>query len=171
MTTGSPGGLDAFAPNAKKIHIDIDPSSINKNVRVDIPIIGDVGHILEDMIKIWKSTQATPDKAALKAWWNQIEEWRKKDSLKFDTTSELIKPQYAISRLYKHSKGRDTFITTEVGQHQMWAAQHFGFREAESLDDLGRARHHGLRSARGDRCASGAPGCAGGRHFGRSVDS
>ena len=121
------GRLDAFAPNAKKIHIDIDPSSINKNVRVDIPIIGDVGHILEDMIKIWKSTQATPDKAALKAWWNQIEEWRKKDSLKFDTTSELIKPQYAISRLYKHSKGRDTFITTEVGQHQMWAAQHFGF--------------------------------------------
>ena len=121
------GRLDAFAPNAKKIHIDIDPSSINKNVRVDIPIIGDVGHILEDMIKIWKSTQASPDKTALKAWWKQIEEWRSKDSLKFDTTSELIKPQYAIERLYEHSKGRDTFITTEVGQHQMWAAQHFGF--------------------------------------------
>ena len=125
------GRLDAFAPGAKKIHIDIDPSSINKNVKVDIPIVGDVGHVLEDMIKIWKSTQASPDKKALAAWWKQIDEWRKRDSLKFEQSGPLIKPQYAIKRLYEATKqrGGETFITTEVGQHQMWAAQHFGFEK------------------------------------------
>ena len=121
------GRLDAFAPGAKKIHIDIDPSSINKNVKVDVPIVGDVGHVLEDMIKVWNATQARPDKKALAAWWKQIDDWRAIDSLKFDQSGELIKPQYAIKRLYELSKGRDNYITTEVGQHQMWAAQYFGF--------------------------------------------
>jgi len=121
------GRLDAFAPHAKKIHIDIDPSSINKNVKVDIPIVGDVGHVLEDMHKVWKAKQSTPDKKALSAWWNQIEAWRGKDSLKFDQSGDIIKPQYAIKRLYDLSKDMDPYITTEVGQHQMWAAQFFGF--------------------------------------------
>lgn len=123
------GRLDAFAPNAKKIHIDIDPSSINKNVKVDIPIVGDVGHVLEDMIKVWKSSQAKPDAAALKKWWSQIEEWRSIDCLKYDQSGDIIKPQHAIKRLYELTKDQDTYITTEVGQHQMWAAQYYGFEK------------------------------------------
>lgn len=121
------GLLSAFAPNSKKIHIDIDPSSINKNVAVDLPIVGDVGHVLEDMLKVWKSTQAKSDARALEAWWKEINDWRKINCLAFDQGSEIIKPQYAIRRLYELTRGRETFITTEVGQHQMWAAQHFGF--------------------------------------------
>lgn len=121
------GLLSAFAPNSKKIHIDIDPSSINKNVAVDLPIVGDVGHVLEDMLKVWKSTQAKSDAKALEAWWKEINDWRKINCLAFDQGSEIIKPQYAIRRLYELTRGRETFITTEVGQHQMWAAQHFGF--------------------------------------------
>jgi acetolactate synthase-1/2/3 large subunit len=123
------GRLDAFAPHAKKIHIDIDPSSINKNVKVDIPIIGDIGHVLEDMIKVWKSTQAKPDAAALKKWWEQIAEWKSIDCLKYDQSGDIIKPQHAIQRLYDLTKDQDTFITTEVGQHQMWAAQYYGFEK------------------------------------------
>ncbi|MEK9752295.1 MAG: acetolactate synthase 3 large subunit [Rhodospirillaceae bacterium] len=123
------GRLDAFAPDAFKIHIDIDPSSINKNVPVDIPIVGDVGHVLEDMIKVWRSSQAKLDAKALKAWWAKIEEWRAVDCLKFKQDSDIIKPQYAIQRLYELTKKdkRDVYISTEVGQHQMWAAQYFGF--------------------------------------------
>ena len=123
------GRLDAFAPNAKKIHIDIDPSSINKNVPVDVPIVGDVGHVLEDMIKVWRSSQSKLDAKALKAWWSQIEEWRAIDCLKFNQSGDIIKPQYAIKRLYELTKKdkRDVYISTEVGQHQMWAAQYFGF--------------------------------------------
>lgn len=121
------GLLSAFAPNSKKIHIDIDPSSINKNVAVDLPIIGDVAHVLEDMLKIWKSTQAKSDAKALEVWWKQINDWRKINCLAFEQGSEIIKPQYAIRRLYELTRGRETYITTEVGQHQMWAAQHFGF--------------------------------------------
>ena len=124
------GRLDAFAPNSKKIHIDIDPSSINKNVPVDIGIVGDVGHVLEDMIKVWKTSQARMNQAALDKWWEQITEWRAVDCLKFTQTDEVIKPQRAIRSLYEQVKGRDdVFITTEVGQHQMWAAQHFGFEK------------------------------------------
>lgn len=123
------GRLDAFAPNAKKIHIDIDPSSINKNVKVDIPIIGDIAHVLEDMIKIWKSTQPKPDAAALKQWWEQIAKWRSIDCLKYDQSGDIIKPQHAIQRLYDLTKDQDTFITTEVGQHQMWAAQYYRFEK------------------------------------------
>ncbi len=121
------GRLNAFSPNSKKIHIDIDPSSINKTVRVDVPIVGDVATVLRVMIQRWKQRSLTIDAPALKLWWGQIEEWRRRQSLRFDQRGEVIKPQHAIRRLYELSKGRDTFITTEVGQHQMWAAQHFGF--------------------------------------------
>ena len=123
------GRLDAFAPDAKIIHIDIDPSSINKNVKVDVPIVGDVAHVLEDMTKIWKSTQASPNKKALSAWWKQIDEWRAVDSLKYTQGTEIIKPQHVIQRLSDLTKGMDSYITTEVGQHQMWAAQYFDFDE------------------------------------------
>ncbi len=124
------GRLDAFSPNSKKIHIDIDPSSINKNVKVDVPIVGDIGHVLEDMIKVWKSSQAKPDQRALKTWWKQIEEWKSVDCLKYVQPKDKIKPQYAIERLYEQTKERgDVFITTEVGQHQMWAAQYFRFEK------------------------------------------
>ncbi len=121
------GRLDAFAPDAKKIHIDIDPSSINKNVRVDVPITGDVAYVLEDLIKIWKSGQSRVDGKALGGWWAQIAEWRAVKSLDFKQSGTLIKPQHAIRRLYEATKDRETYITTEVGQHQMWAAQHFPF--------------------------------------------
>ena len=124
------GRLDAFSPGSKKIHIDIDPSSINKNVAVDVAIVGDVGHVLEDMIKVWKSSQAKPDQKALKAWWKRIDEWRAKNCLKFEQKGKIIKPQYAIQRLYEKTKNLgDVYITTEVGQHQMWAAQFYGFEE------------------------------------------
>jgi acetolactate synthase I/II/III large subunit len=123
------GRIDAFAPGAKKIHIDIDPSSINKNVKVDIPIIGDCAHVLEDMLRLWRSSAAVADAAALKAWWAQIEKWRGRKSLAYKSSSDIIKPQYAIERLYAATRGRDVYITTEVGQHQMWAAQFFRFEE------------------------------------------
>jgi len=123
------GRLDAFAPNAKKIHVDIDPSSINKNVKVDVPIIGDVGYVIEDMIRLWRSSAAQPDKAALKEWWDRIEAWRARDCLRYRPNDDVIMPQYAIQRLHALTKDRDTYITTEVGQHQMWAAQFYGFEE------------------------------------------
>ena len=120
------GRLNAFSPNSKKIHIDIDPSSINKNVRTDVAILGDVGHVLEDMVRLWRASVKT-DKAALQPWWEQIERWRSRDSLAFKNSDDVIMPQYAIQRLYELTKNRETYITTEVGQHQMWAAQHYGF--------------------------------------------
>ncbi|WP_011580827.1 MULTISPECIES: acetolactate synthase 3 large subunit [Chelativorans] len=120
------GRLDAFSPNSRKIHVDVDPSSINKNVRVDIPIIGDAGRVLEDMVRLWRAS-ANADKAALKPWWEQINRWRARQSLAYKTNSDVIMPQYAVERLYELTKGRDVYVTTEVGQHQMWAAQHFGF--------------------------------------------
>ena len=123
------GRLDAFSPGSTKIHIDVDPSSINKNVHVDIPIIGDCAHVLEDMIRVWKARSAEPDKKALDAWWGQIAEWRGRDCLKYAQDDDVIMPQYAIQRLYELTKDRDTYITTEVGQHQMWAAQFYGFEE------------------------------------------
>jgi acetolactate synthase-1/2/3 large subunit len=123
------GRLDAFAPHSKKIHIDIDPSSINKNVKVDIGIIGDCAHVLDDMLRQWRAASAKPDAAALHAWWTQIERWRGRKSLAYRRSDEIIKPQYAIERLFALTRGRDVYITTEVGQHQMWAAQFFGFEE------------------------------------------
>ena len=124
------GVLSEFSPNSKKIHIDIDPSSINKNVPVDVPIVGDVANVLEDMIEMWKSSKAKPDQKALKSWWKQIDEWRAQDCLKFVQKGDVIKPQYAIQRLYEATKNLDeVYITTEVGQHQMWAAQFYGFEK------------------------------------------
>jgi acetolactate synthase I/II/III large subunit len=122
------GRLDAFSPDSVKIHIDIDPSSINKNVHVDLGIVGDVGHVLEDMIKLWKSGQNRADEKSMKSWWKIINKWRERKSLDYDRASKIIKPQYAIERLYELTKKKnEVYITTEVGQHQMWAAQHFHF--------------------------------------------
>ena len=124
------GLLSEFSPESKKIHIDIDPSSINKNVHVDVPIVGDVGNVLGEMLKVWKASQAKPDQKALKAWWKEIDDWRAKDCLKFVQKGNVIKPQYAIQRLYEKTKNLDdVYITTEVGQHQMWAAQFYGFEK------------------------------------------
>jgi len=123
------GRLDAFSPGSKKIHIDIDPSSINKNVRVDIPIIGDVAHVLEEMVSVWRRRAPEIDQTALKAWWKQIGTWRGRNSLSYKDRSDVIMPQYAVQRLYELTKDKDTYITTEVGQHQMWAAQHYHFED------------------------------------------
>ena len=120
------GRLDAFSPNSKKIHIDIDASSISKNVRADIGIVGDAGSVLTDMIAVWKQSFATPN---LTDWWKQIAVWRARNSFAYRADSKLIKPQFAVERLYAATKGHDTYITTEVGQHQMWAAQYFPFLE------------------------------------------
>ncbi len=123
------GRLDAFAPRATKIHVDIDASSINKNVAVDLPIVGDVAKVVADMLRLWKRKQPRIDRKALDKWWRQIEAWRAVDCLKYETSDEVIKPQLAIERLYQMTKGRDTYITTEVGQHQMWAAQFYRFEK------------------------------------------
>ena len=123
------GRLDAFSPGSRKIHVDIDPSSINKNVKVDLPIVGDCAHVLEDMLQVWRAAKPHLDKPVLKAWWDQIEKWRAKKSLAFRTSKDIIKPQYAIQRLFELTRDRDTYITTEVGQHQMWAAQFYQFQE------------------------------------------
>ena len=123
------GLLSEFSPGSKKIHVDIDPSSINKNVQVDLPIIGDCASVLSDMIKVWKETKPKQNKKALSAWWSGIEKWRKRDCLRYDKTKPIIKPQYALERLYKLTKDHDTYITTEVGQHQMWAAQFYKFEQ------------------------------------------
>ncbi len=123
------GRLADFAPNSQKIHIDIDPSSINKNVAVDLPIVGDVGAVLDQMLRAWKAKNLKTNQKALKAWWAEINEWRKKDCLKYKQAGDIIKPQFAIERLYEHTKDLDCYITTEVGQHQMWAAQFYKFEE------------------------------------------
>lgn len=123
------GRLNAFSPNSKKIHIDIDPSSINKSVRVDVPIIGDVAHVLEDIVRQFRASDKKPEKQAIGAWWEQIDRWRARNSLAYAPNKDVIMPQYAIQRLYELTKDRKTYITTEVGQHQMWAAQFYGFEE------------------------------------------
>ena len=123
------GRLDAFSPKSRKAHIDIDPSSINKVIRVDMPIIGDVGHVLEDILKVWKARGRKVNKEGLQKWWNQIEQWRAVDCLKYKPSEKSIRPQYAIDRLEQLTKGYDRYITTEVGQHQMWAAQYLGFED------------------------------------------
>ena len=123
------GRLDAFSPKSRKAHIDIDPSSINKVIRVDMPIIGDVGHVLEDILKVWKARGRKVNKEGLQKWWHQIEQWRAVDCLKYKPSEKTIRPQYAIDRLEQLTKGYDRYITTEVGQHQMWAAQYLGFED------------------------------------------
>lgn len=121
------GRLDAFSPNSKKIHIDVDPSSINKVVRVDVPIIGDAGEALKSLLDGWKGTQHR--RTDLTGWWQEIDHWRAKKSFSYAEDREQIKPQYAIERLHALTKDKKTYITTEVGQHQMWAAQFYGFEE------------------------------------------
>ena len=123
------GRLDAFSPGSTKIHIDIDPSSINKVVKVDLGIVGDCASVLDDMVRVWRSEGHRSNRAALSAWWERIDGWRRRNSLGFTDSKTVIKPQHAIRRLYALTKDRDTYITTEVGQHQMWAAQHYGFEE------------------------------------------
>ncbi|MBV2360885.1 acetolactate synthase 3 large subunit [Thalassococcus sp. CAU 1522] len=123
------GRLDAFSPRSKKAHIDIDPSSINKVVKTDIPIVGDVGHVLEDVLKLWKSRGRKVNREALSKWWAQIEDWKKVDCLHFKPSEKSIKPQHAVARLEALTKDRDRYICTEVGQHQMWAAQYLTFED------------------------------------------
>ncbi len=120
------GNVEKFCPTAKIIHVDVDPASISKNVKVDVPIVGSVSSVLKDMLKVLKEGDGKPDQAALKEWWKQINEWRSMDCLKYDHSSELIKPQYVVETLYKVTKG-DAFVTSDVGQHQMWAAQFYKF--------------------------------------------
>ncbi|MBI1868704.1 MAG: acetolactate synthase 3 large subunit [Methylocystis sp.] len=123
------GRLDAFSPGSQKIHIDIDRSSINKNVKVDLAIVGDCAHVLEAMVRLWRAEAMHADKHPLDEWWRQIDAWRARKSLAYRNSDKVIKPQYAVQRLYALTKDRDCFITTEVGQHQMWAAQHYHFEE------------------------------------------
>ncbi|MBP1150978.1 MULTISPECIES: acetolactate synthase 3 large subunit [unclassified Methylocaldum] len=120
------GKLSQFCPHAKIIHIDIDPASISKTVRVDVPIVGEVGPVLDDMIEILGSSEKRADEDALTAWWDQIARWQSLDCLRYDRNSPLIKPQYVIEQLYEVTNG-DAFVTSDVGQHQMWTAQFYKF--------------------------------------------
>ena len=120
------GIIAQFCPQAKVIHIDVDPSSISKNVRVDIPVVGEVKAVLADMIELVKASDEKPDAEALAQWWKQIDTWRALDSLGFDRKADVIKPQYVVEQLWEMTKG-DAFITSDVGQHQMWAAQFYKF--------------------------------------------
>ncbi|WP_431271053.1 acetolactate synthase 3 large subunit [Dankookia sp. P2] len=123
------GRLNAFSPNSKKIHADIDPSSINKNVKVDVAVVGDAARVLAALVEAWREDGAAQDREAMAGWWRQIEEWRGTRCLQYRQEGSIIKPQHAVKRLYEITRemGRETYITTEVGQHQMWAAQYFGF--------------------------------------------
>jgi len=120
------GDVKQFCPGAKIIHIDIDPSSISKNVRVDVPIVGDIRHVLADMNRVIEASGKRPDEAALRRWWEQIEQWRAKDCLRYDRNSALIKPQFVIEKLWEVTGG-DAFVTSDVGQHQMFTAQFYKF--------------------------------------------
>ena len=123
------GRIDAFSPKSVKAHIDIDPSSINKVIKADIPIVGDVGHVLEDVLKVWKSRGRKVNREAVAKWWTQIHDWASINCLKFTQSGKTIKPQHALTRLEALTKDHDRYICTEVGQHQMWAAQYLGFED------------------------------------------
>jgi acetolactate synthase-1/2/3 large subunit len=123
------GSPEHFAREQRKIiHVDVDPSSISKRVKVDVPIVGDVLSVLEDMVKLVKADRHRPDGAALTAWWTQIELWRSKDCLRYNRKSNIIKPQFVVEKLWEVTKG-NAFVTSDVGQHQMWAAQFYRFEE------------------------------------------
>ena len=122
------GNLEKFCPDATIIHVDVDPASISKNVRVDVPIVGEVVQVLNDFNQALEQTDRTPNASALEKWWNQIEEWRSQDCLKFDRDSEIIKPQFVIEKMHEITNG-EAFVTSDVGQHQMFAAQYYGFDE------------------------------------------
>ena len=126
------GKIDEFSPKSKKVHIDIDPSSINKIVKVDLSIVGDVAEVINSTIKNLKKKNLNLEKSnkqKISKWWEQIQKWRTKQSLNFINSDNIIKPQFAVQRLYELTKNTDTYITTEVGQHQMWAAQHYKFNK------------------------------------------
>ena len=126
------GKVDEFSPHSKKIHIDIDPSSINKNVKVDLAVVGDVKKVLKLLVKTFKKKNPNFEKSnkqKISKWWSQIQKWRTKNSLNFINSTKVIKPQHAVQRLYELTKDKDVFVTTEVGQHQMWAAQHYKFNK------------------------------------------
>ena len=126
------GKIDEFSPKSKKVHIDIDPSSINKIIKVDLAIVGDVADVIRSTSKTLKNKNLNlqkSNKQKISKWWQQIQKWRTKQSLNFINSDKIIKPQYAVQRLYELTKDQDTFITTEVGQHQMWAAQHYKFNK------------------------------------------
>ncbi|SEQ38706.1 acetolactate synthase, large subunit [Faunimonas pinastri] len=122
------GRTDAFSPGSRKIHIDVDPSSINKNIRVDLPIVGDAGQIMSEIQRVWREEGLRP-RQELADWWTQIAKWRARKSLSYKKSDDVIMPQYAVQRLYELTRGRDSYVTTEVGQHQMWTAQYYGFDE------------------------------------------
>lgn len=115
-----------FSADRKIIHIDIDPSSISKRVKVDVPIVGDINEVLEELLKLLAATKERPDPVPLKAWWAQVDQWRARDCMKYDTKSDIIKPQFVIQKLHELTKG-DAYVTSDVGQHQMWAAQYYKF--------------------------------------------
>ncbi|SLN67826.1 Acetolactate synthase isozyme 3 large subunit [Roseovarius albus] len=123
------GRVDAFSPNSIKAHIDIDPSSINKVIKADIPIVGDVAHVLEDLLKVWKSRGRKVNREGLQQWWAEIEDWKKVNCLAFTQEGKTIRPQHALARLEELTKGHDRYVCTEVGQHQMWAAQYLNFED------------------------------------------
>lgn len=123
------GRLDGFSPHSTKIHIDIDPSSFNKTIPVDLAIAGDAANILERMVALWKEKQYALEESALRDWWGTIDNWRKKDSLGYTQSGDIIKPQYALDMLNRKLRGKDAYVSTDVGQHQMWAAQYLGFEE------------------------------------------
>jgi acetolactate synthase-1/2/3 large subunit len=130
------GKIDEFSPKSKKIHIDVDPSSINKIIKVDLPIVGDVADVLKSFIKTLKKKHPNFEKSnkeKISKWWGQIDKWREKKSLNFINSTKIIKPQHAVKRLYELTKHEDVLITTEVGQHQMWAAQYYKFSKPNQL--------------------------------------
>jgi len=130
------GKIDEFSPKSKKIHIDVDPSSINKIIKVDLPIVGDVTNVLKSIIRTLKKKHPNFEKSnkeKISKWWGQIDEWRDKKSINFINSTKIIKPQHAVKRLYELTKQEDVLITTEVGQHQMWVAQHYKFNKPNQL--------------------------------------
>ena len=147
------GRINAFSPNSKKIHIDIDRSSINKIIHVDVPVVGDVAEVLEVFIKLWEKGRHKIDAPALKDWWEEINHFRARKCLAYNKSNDVIMPQYAVERLQALTKDKDVYFTTEVGQHQMWAAQYLGFEEPNRWMTSGGLGTMGLRLSGGNRCA------------------